>query len=131
MSRSGLIRGKTTTADLIAASKLSFSAHLDPVVLDHGIGQKLLGSALEHRLGAGAISAFDFDVKNFALAHAGHHADAMRAQGAFDGLALRIENTGLERDCDARLHGSLHKYELAPPQYRHPITRILCKSQAR
>src|SRR6516162_9348379 len=130
MSRSRLIPGKTTTADFIAAGKLSSSAQFDSVIFDHGIGQELLGGAFERCLGAGPIRAFDFDVKDLALPHAGHSPDAKRAQRPFDGLALWIENTGLERDSDARLHSSLHKYESAPPQYRGPIRGNLGKSPA-
>src|SRR5215469_17844822 len=118
MSRSRLMPGKTTTADFIAASKLCSSVHFDPVILDHGIRQKLLGGAFERRLGAGPIGAFNFNIEDLALADASDPTDPKRAQCAFDGLALRIKNAGLERDGDARLHGPLHKYESVRPQYR-------------
>src|SRR5207248_11346089 len=97
MSRSRLIPGKTTTADFIVAGTPS-SAQFDPITLDHGIGQKLLGSASERRLGAGAMGAFDLNVKDFTLPHAGHPPDPERAPLALDGFVFRIENSGLERN---------------------------------
>src|SRR5689334_21522871 len=126
MSRSRLIPGKTTTADFIATVELSLSAQFDPVILDHGIGQQFLGGAFERRLGAGAVGAFDFNVENLALPYARDPTDAKRTQCAFDSLALRIKNAGLERDGDAGLHESLHKYESARPQYRaaDPATEL-------
>src|SRR5262245_59867862 len=118
MSRSRLMPGKTTTADFIATDMLTFSADFDAVILDHGIGEELLGGTFKRRLGTGAVAALDLDIEDLALAHAGDPADPKRAQRAFNGFALRIENAGLERDGDAGLHGSFNKYESAPPQHR-------------
>jgi len=55
-------------------------------------------------ISAGAIRTFDLDVKNLALADAGNPADAERFQGAFDGLALRVEDSRLQGDGDAGFH---------------------------
>src|SRR5208282_5975572 len=69
ISRSRLMPGKTSTADFIAFSERpSSSAHLDAVVLDDGVGEKLFGRGLERGLGTGAIHALDLDVEDLALA---------------------------------------------------------------
>src|SRR6202166_4384080 len=105
MSRSRLMPGKTRTADFIKISERpSSSGDLDAVVLDHGVGQKLFGRCLERRLGAGAIGAFDLDIEYLALADAGDPAHTERSQRAFNGLALRIEDAGFQRDGDAGFH---------------------------
>ena len=55
-------------------------------------------------LRCGAIGARQLDVEHLALAHAGDAIDAERFQRAFNGLALWIENAGLQRNGDARFH---------------------------
>src|SRR6476660_2873567 len=116
MSRSRLIPGKTTTADFILAlagpvvfgagllSQIELEQNLNPIILDHRVGEELFGGVPQRRLGAGAIGAFDLYVEHLALAHAGDAVDAERAQRALDGLALRIENAGLQRNGNACLH---------------------------
>src|SRR5262249_20311884 len=131
MSRSRLMPGKTTTADFIATDMLSFSADFDAVILDRGIGEELLSGAFKGRFGAGAVAALDLDIEDLALAHAGDPADPERAQRAFNGFALRIENAGLERDGDAGLHGSFNRYESAPPQHRGRPPAIWGRSAGR
>ena len=79
-------------------------SHVHLVILDHGIGQQLVGGLLEQRLGLGLVAALDLDVEHLALAHAGHALQAKRAQRAFDGLALRVENAGFQGDGDAGFH---------------------------
>ena len=44
--------------------------HLDPVILDHGIGQELFCCLFERRLGSGLVTTRNLDVKHLALAHA-------------------------------------------------------------
>src|SRR5277367_172333 len=96
MSRSRLMPGKTTTADFISIPRRQGSAgstaDLDPIILDDGIGEQLLGGVFQRRLGTGAVAALDFDVENLALADARDPVHAQRLQGAFDGLALGIQN---------------------------------------
>ena len=91
-----------------ARERVSIARHLDPIILDHRIGEQLFRRGLERGFRAGAIGAFDFDVEDFALADAGDTADAERLQGALNGLALRIEDAGFQRDGDARFHGHLN-----------------------
>src|SRR5262249_41905381 len=81
----------------------SLSFHLDSIILDHGIGQQLVGGSFQRRFRAGAIGARQFDIEHLALPDAGDAVDAQRSQRAFDGLALRIEDARLERNGDARL----------------------------
>src|SRR5581483_8043260 len=80
------------------------SQHVHLVVLDHGIGQELVGGLLEQRLGLGLIGAIELDVEHLALAHRGDAGYAERAQRTLDGLALRVEDAGFERDGDAGFH---------------------------
>ncbi len=100
MSRSRLMPGKTMTADFMGG----YPADLDAVVLDHGVCEQLLRRVPEPGLGTGAVAVGDLDVEHLALAHAGDAGDAERFERALDRLALRIENAGLECDCDAGLH---------------------------
>src|ERR1700750_2396263 len=87
---------------------LPISVHdLDAVILDHRVGEQLLGRRLEGRLGFGLVGAGELDVEHLALAHTGDAADAERFERALDRLALRIEDAGLEGDGDARFHGCL------------------------
>src|SRR5258706_16459489 len=81
--------------------------HLDAIILDHRVGEQLLGRLLEGGFGFCLVGARDLDVEHLALTHAGDAADAERFERALDRLALRIEDAGLEGDGDARFHGYL------------------------
>src|SRR5512135_3076910 len=98
----------------------SLSGHLDAVIFDHSVGEEFFRRGLERRLGAGAVGTLDLDIEDLALAHAGNPVDAQRAQRAFDGLALRVENAGLQRDSDAGFHG--HAF-MEPVQFGAPRGR--------
>ena len=74
------------------------------VVLDDGVGEKLLAHALDLGAGASGIALLHLDLDIFALAHIANRAEAKRVQRARDRLSLRVEHPGLERDGDARLH---------------------------
>src|SRR5271169_3719226 len=105
MSRSRLMPGKTRTADFMAIPvRLPSAHHFDAVVLDDGIGEELFGGGLQCRFGAGAVRTFDLDIKDLALADTGDRVNAKRPQRAFDGLALRVENSGFQRHGDAGFH---------------------------
>src|SRR5687767_8950006 len=110
MSRSRLMPGKTTTADFMAViwneqpRRASSFRHLDAVILDHGIGEQLVGRLLQGRRYLRFVAALNFDVEHLALADAGYAVDAERTQRAFDGLALRIKHAGFQRDGNMRLH---------------------------
>src|SRR3954454_8115696 len=80
------------------------SQHLDAVVLDHRVGEELVGCVLESRLDAHPVGALDLDVEHLALADARDAGDTERLQSALDRLALRVENAGFQRDGDACLH---------------------------
>src|SRR5215813_5798906 len=97
MSRSRLIPGKTRTADFI-------SEKLDPIILDYGIRQQLVGGSLERRFCLGLVRAGKFDVEHLTLTDTGDAIDAERFQRPFDGFALRIENPCLQSDGDACFH---------------------------
>src|ERR1035441_5999934 len=75
--------------------------------LDHRVGEHLAGDALH--LGARRLRAQPFGQRKreiFALAHSGYLRKSDLAQGVLDGLALRIQDRGLQRDIDMRLHHS-------------------------
>src|SRR5258705_3728895 len=100
--------------------------HLDAIILDHRVGEQLLGRLLEGGFGAALVRTHDLDVEHLALAHAGDAADAKRFERALDRLALRIEDAGLEGDGDARFHGCLtgsvfrRRRPIAPASGRSP-----------
>src|SRR5215213_879256 len=88
MSRSRLMPGKTTTADFIStiwnerSRRASSPHHLNPVILDHGIGEELVGGFLQSRFRPRLVAALDLDVEDLALPDAGNPADTERAQRA-------------------------------------------------
>ncbi len=51
-----------------------------------------------------AVIAGQFNVEHLALPHTLHAGNAKRAQRALDGLALRVQYRGLERDDHTRFH---------------------------
>src|SRR5262249_14733303 len=106
MSRSRLMPGNTSTADFMARllSQTALGQNLNPEIFDHRVGEQFLCRILQRRLGAGAIGALELDVKHLALAHAGDAINAERPQRPLDSFALRIENTGFQRDRDAGFH---------------------------
>src|SRR4029078_10935828 len=76
MSRSRLMPGKTTTADFMApvtpapprrSSRRPVPQHLNAVVLDHRVGEELVGGILERRLDPRPVGALDLDVEHLAL----------------------------------------------------------------
>src|SRR5262249_13852601 len=88
-------------------SRVHLSQQLHIIVLDHRIGEELVGRLLECGFRLLAVGRFDLDVEHLALAHAGHARDAERPERALDRLALRVEDAGLEGYGDAGLHGVL------------------------
>src|SRR5690606_34097488 len=62
------------------------------------------------------VAAGKLDVEHLALPDAGDAIDAERLQRALDGLALRIEDAGFQRDGDARFHrrSALHQHRAGP-----------------
>ena len=73
------------------------------------LARSFSAAIFQRRLGGGAVRSLDLDVEHLALAHAGDAADAQRSQGALDGLALRIEDAGFQRNGDAGFHGHSHR----------------------
>src|SRR5262245_43378722 len=80
------------------------SFHINSIILDQDVGEQLVGGLLERRLGLLAAASLDLDVEHLALAHARHAGDPERFERTLDRLALGIEDTGFERDGDARFH---------------------------
>src|SRR3977135_1414411 len=106
---------------------LPISVHdLDAIILDHRVGEQLLGRLLEGGFGAALVRGRDLDVEHLAMPHAGDADDAERLERALDRLALRIEDAGLEGDGDARFHGCLtgsifrRRRPIAPASGRSP-----------
>src|SRR3954447_15792093 len=69
MSRSRLMPGKTTMADFMSTiwieppQAASSSNHLDAVILDHGIGQELVGGVLQSRFRTPLVFALELNVE--------------------------------------------------------------------
>src|SRR4051794_17654046 len=101
-SRSRFDPGKTTTAAF-----MSSASDLDAVILDDGVREQLVASGLQSLLGTGLVRTRQLDVEHLALPHALDASDAERLQRPLDGLALRIEDAGLQGDGDARFHRNL------------------------
>src|SRR5271165_85948 len=74
------------------------------IILDQGIGEKLVGGLLERGFGTLAIAPGDLDVEDLALAHARNPLDAQRLERALDRLSLGIEDAGFQSDNDPRFH---------------------------
>src|SRR5579885_1905572 len=126
MSRSRLMPGKTSTADFMALRSRS-SEDLDAVIFDDRVGKQFFGGFSECRLGASAVGAVDLDVENLTLPHAGDTVHAERAQSALDGLALRVEDAGLQCNRDAGLHDD----SSAPSIWRNRSRRNGCDAVRR
>src|ERR1700682_4985200 len=62
------------------------SGHLDPIILDHRVGQQLVGGLSEQRFSLPAVAALQLDVEHLALADAGHALYAERSQRPLDRL---------------------------------------------
>lgn len=75
-----------------------WSFKTDAVILDHGIGQKFLASCF--REGAGALRRVSFKrhFDEFADADVFDAGEAKGGECMLNGLALGVENAGLERD---------------------------------
>src|SRR5262245_22574950 len=91
------------------------SFHVDPIVLDQGVGEELVGGLLQRGLGLLAAAPLDLDVEHLALAHARHAGDPKRFERTLDGLALGIEDTGFERDGNARFHAIPSSFLIGTP----------------
>src|SRR5260221_11400532 len=74
------------------------------VILDHGVGEKLSAYPL-YLLASPALVGFgQIDLDILSLPDVVHAGEADARQRLLNRLALRVEDTGLERDPDARLH---------------------------
>src|SRR6185437_14519505 len=99
MSRSRLIPGKTRTADFI-------SEQLDPIIFDDSVREQLVGRRLQRGFRFRLVRTGKLNVEHLALTDTGDAIDTERFQCPLDGLALRIENAGLQCNGDARFHSS-------------------------
>src|SRR6202522_1270734 len=102
----------------ISNSSAALSQNLDAVILDHRVGQEFVGRRFQRGFGFGLVGARQFDIEHLALADAGDAIDAERLQRAFDGLALRIEDAGLQRNGDTCFHGNRLSSSPAPDRSR-------------
>ena len=78
--------------------------NFEPEFLDHGVRQHVLGNALDFRLGLVEIQALQRKDKKFPLAHFLHAGMPQRSERSLNGLALRIENGGLQHHPDVCFH---------------------------
>src|SRR5947208_1752066 len=97
-SRSQFEPGKTITALFMSLHVLQ---PLNPEVLDHRVGEQFPAHVLDVGI-ARAIGKVELD--QFAGADIVHARKAEPLERVMDGLALRVENAGLEGDEHARFH---------------------------
>ena len=76
----------------------SFKA--DAVIFDHGIGEELLAGFFRHGARAFGRESVKSQFHKLADAHVRNALEAERRERMLNGLALRIENAGLEGDVD-------------------------------
>ena len=104
----GLLIGLIGTTKVVPFHKaLGIELVLDAVgvLLDYGVGEDFGGYALDYgfcRLGGEAFSEGEGEV--FALAGALDSGEVHLAECILDGLALRVENRGLQSYVDMSLH---------------------------
>src|SRR6185437_9622495 len=111
-SRSQFDPGKTMTALFMASvhtgkicGKRGSSGvlqTLDPEILDHRVGEQLAAHVLDVRI-ARRVGKIELD--ELARPHIVDARKPQPLQRMVDGLALRVEDTGLEGDEDSRFHG--------------------------
>ena len=77
---------------------------VDLVVFDHGIGQQALAHLFDGGFRLGGVAFGQIQFNELALTDIVDAGEAERAESVLNRLALRIENTGLERDVDFGFH---------------------------
>src|SRR5581483_4857492 len=86
------------------ASAPGSALELVGVVLDHCVGEKLSAYPLNLLAGPVLVAFGQIDLDVLALSDVVDADETQTRQGMLNSLALGIENAGLERDPDARLH---------------------------
>lgn len=76
----------------------------EPEFLDHGIGQDVLGDALDLGFGFVFGKSVELEDEEFPLADVLHLGVAEGGESALDGLALGIEDGGLQHDPNVSFH---------------------------
>src|SRR5205085_84872 len=100
------------------------------IILDQGIGEKLVGGLLEGGGGMLAVGPLNLDVEDLARAHAGDTHDPERLQRPLDRLALRVEDAGFQRDDDAGLHRASSSRPPPVTWPLFPMSRIAAQNAA-
>ncbi|CCG40218.1 hypothetical protein PHAMO_190027 [Magnetospirillum molischianum DSM 120] len=77
---------------------------IDSVILDHCVGEQAAAHGLDRFAGFGGIGFIDVEFDQLALADVVDAEKAERGQRVLDGLALGIEDTGLEGYEDFGFH---------------------------
>src|SRR6187431_1974232 len=73
------------------------SGDLDAVAFDDRVGQQLVAHGLDLRLGLGGVGFSQVELDGAPHPHAGDVGPAQAVQGGLDGLALDVEDAGLEK----------------------------------
>mgnify|MGYP001810886360 CR=1 FL=1 len=82
----------------------SLARDFDAVAFDHGVGEQLFAHLFDLRFGGGAVGAFKLDLDALDDARILHAAKAQILQRAGNGLALHVQNAGLQADSYDRFH---------------------------
>src|SRR5688572_7031324 len=85
-------------------NRIPLRKDFDRVVLDHRVGEELFAHLPEALLGRAGIAVAELDVEHLALPYGADAGKAQRPERSLDGLALWVEDAGLESNGDASLH---------------------------
>src|SRR5690606_30448486 len=106
-SRSRFVPGKTITELFICLTPLSARRQLECVILDDQVGEQFAAHALDLRARHGLVGRGQIDLDVLTLAYFLDSRKAEPGERVLNGLALRVEDTVLERDADTGFHASL------------------------
>ena len=101
-----------------ASPPLRSVADLEPVVLDHAVGEQLAGTCRRGARSPASASPSISQLEVLPKPHVARPREAERVQRALDRLAGRIEDPGLRGHVDLRSHAS------PPPSYRRRPTTL-------
>ena len=109
LSRVGTSEKSMAEAEIVMNEAISASAlAIDRVrkILDHGVCQELFGhlSQLGFDFIAGGAILFQRNAEQLSHPNIFHARESERSQRMFDCFALRVENPGLQLDCDGGFH---------------------------
>ena len=80
------------------------SSDLDPIALDHRVGEQAVAHRLHIRFGLGAVIAGDVELDGLADTGVADAGEAEAMKRALDGLALDVKHARLEENLNFSAH---------------------------